>query len=157
MCPQPQKLRDLPDVLQDLVCMFAWNIPKKQIQPSLDIYAEINTWRLPFWFLHKRVWSWHYRNYMNTPLKEFSPIEYFSGEYRQLFNQNAVYSLLIGLDFRLKNVRLFGNRTRWETRILQDWRVMESLSSFYKMLLHSKRRVLRKSTCYSDFYDAVLI
>ena len=157
MCMQPQKISDLPDVLQDLVCMFAWNMPKKLIQPSLDIFVEINNWRIPFWFLRKRVWSWHYRSYMKTPLKEFLPIEYFGGEYKQLFNEDAVYCLLIGLDFRLKNVRKFGNRKKWETRILQSWRVMESLSSFYKMLLHSKRGVLRKNSCYSTFYDAVLI
>ena len=125
--------------------MFAWNLPKKAVQASLDTYTEINSWKLPFWFVQERIWSWHYNRYLDSPLKSFIPIEYYGGQYRELFNEDAVYCFLIGLDFRMKNVRAFGNRRVWEARLLDSWRVMDALSTFYKMLLRSKTRVLRKN------------
>ena len=35
------KVSELPDVLQDLVYMFAWNLPKDQVTDSLEVYTEI--------------------------------------------------------------------------------------------------------------------
>ena len=150
MCNEDPKVSELPAVLQDLVYMFAWNLPKDQVQHSLRVYMEIETWKLPFWFFNK--WSWHYNRYLNNPLKTFMPIEYYGGKYRELFNEDAVYCFFLGLDFRMKNVRLFGNRRLWEMRILESWRVMDSVASFYRMLMRSKTRVLRKNTSYEIFY-----
>jgi|AP95_1055475.scaffolds.fasta_scaffold203397_1 hypothetical protein len=152
MCNENPKVSELPDVLQDLVYMFAWNLPKDQVSDSLGVYLEIESWKLPFWFFNKRMWSWHYSRYFDNPLKSFMPIEYFGGKYREVFNVDAVYCFLIGLDFRMKNVRLFGSRALWEMRILETWRVMDSVADFYKMLMRSQTRVLRKNTAYEAFY-----
>ena len=153
MCKNDPKVCELPSVLEDLVYMFAWNLPKTPVQASLITYSEINGWELPFWFFHKRIWSWDYNCDLDSPLKTFMPIEYYGGHYKDLFNEDAVYCFLIGLDFRMKNVRAFGNRRLWEARLLDSWRVMDALSAFYKMLMRSKTRVLRKNTTYEAFYD----
>jgi len=152
MCKNNPKVCDLPPDLESLVYMFAYNLPKEQVHMSLNTMLEVNSWNLPFWFLNERIWSWHYHCYMESPLKSFFPIEYFGGQYKKLFNVDTIYSFLIGLDFRMKNVRSFGSRQLWEARMLQSWRIMDSLSCFYKMLLHSRKRVLRKNSFYEEFY-----
>lgn len=154
MCSNEPKIADLPDVLQDLVYMFAWNLPKMQVHVSLNTYLEIKKWNLPFWFLQKRIWSWHYNRYLKNPLETFMPIEYYGGKFRDIFNDDSVYCFLIALDFRMKNVRAFGSRRLWELRLLDSWRAMDSLAAFYKMIMRSKTRVLRKNTAYEAFYGA---
>ena len=152
MCKNDPKVCELPHVLEDLVYKFAWNMPKEDVQRSLCTYIEIKEWKLPFWFFHNRIWSWHYNRYLDNPLDKFEPIEYYGGRFRELFNDDAVYCFLIGLDFRMKNVRMFGPRRLWEARLLNSWRVMDALSTFYKMLMRSKTRVLRQNT-YDTFYQ----
>ena len=152
MCKNDPKVYELPHVLEDLVYMFAFNMPKEAVQASLDTVLEVKSWNLPFWFLNQRIWSWHYRSYLDSPMKSFIPIEYYGGKYKDLFNVDVIYCFLLGLDFRMKNVRAFGSRQLWEARILDSWRSIDSLSCFYKMLLRSKTRVLRKNTYYEAFY-----
>ncbi len=152
MCKNDPKVCELPSVLEDLVYMFAFNLPKEPVQASLSTVLEVKSWNMPFWFLNERIWSWHYRRYLDSPVKAFIPIEYYGGEYKCLFNLDVIYCFLLGLDFRMKNVRAFGSRQLWEGRILDSWRSMDSLSCFYKMLLRSKTRVLRKNTYYESFY-----
>ena len=146
------KVHDLPDVLQDLVYMFAFNLPKRSVQTSLETVLEIASWNLPFFFFRNKIWSWHWKVFLPTPLKVFIPIEYYGGSFRELFDDDAIYCFLLGLDFRMRNVRIFGNRQKWENRILSSWRVMDSLAAFYWMLMRSKTRVLRKHTTYEVWY-----
>ena len=89
MCKNDPKVCELPSVLEELVYMFAWNLPKKPVQASLITYSEIKEWELPFWFFHDRIWSWHYNCYLDSPLKSFMPIEYYGGRYKELFNEDA--------------------------------------------------------------------
>ena len=152
MCKNDPKIRDLPTVLEDLVYMFAFNMPKEPVQESLNTILEVKQWGLPFWFLNDRIWSWHYRCYLDTPIKSFIPMQYYGGDFRDLFNLDVIYCFLLGLDFRMKNVRKFGSRQLWEARILDSWRCLDALSSFYKMLLRTKTRVLRKNTYYENYY-----
>ena len=154
LCKNDPKVCELPHVLEDLVYMFAFNLPKPAVQTSLKTLLEVGQWDLPFWFLNQRIWSWHYRCYLDTPLKCFIPIEYYGGDFNTLFNTDAVYCFLLGLDFRMKNVRAFGSRRLWEARMLESYKAMDAVSSFYKMLLRSKTRVLRKNTYYEAFYVA---
>ena len=152
MCNSDPKLCDLPSDLEELVYMFAFNLPKVSVKVSLDAVLEIKGWNLPFWFLNERIWSWHYRRYLLSPLKQFIPIEYYGGRFKEIFDIDAIYCFLLGLDFRMKNVRSFGSRQMWEARILDSWRTLDALSTFYKMLLRSKTRVLRKSSFYEEMY-----
>ena len=146
------QLCDLPTDLQEIVYMFAFNLPKAAVLSSLHTILEISKWKLPFWFVNRWIWSWHYRTYLLNPLISFMPIEYFDGVYHDIFDLDVIYSFLLSLDFRRKNVRAFGSRKLWETRILVSWRTMESLSYYYRMLLRSETKVLRKNTFYEEHY-----
>ena len=50
MCKTDVKLCSLPDVLQDLVLQFAFNLPKDQVLRSLQIILDIVDMKLPFFF-----------------------------------------------------------------------------------------------------------
>ena len=145
MCKNDPKVHDLPTDLQQLVYMFAFNLPKHDVQCSLNTFLEIREWELPFFFFRDQIWSWHCKEFLPSPLKVFLPIEYYGGSFREIFDADSVYCFLLALDFRMRNVRKFGNRQRWENRILLSWRVMDSLASYYWMLMRSKTRVLRRS------------
>ena len=142
---EPQ-ISDLPIVLQDLVISFAYDEHKWVIKSELETLLEIKSWRLPFWFLDSMVWS------CTSPLISYVPMKYCGHSYRVLFDLDVIHSFLLALDFRMKNVRCFGSRELWQTRILESWRCLDSLSSFYKMLLRSKTRVLRMNTPYEEMY-----
>jgi len=152
MCRKHPKVHDLPTDLQQLVYMFAFNMPKKAVQGSLNTFLEIKRWKLPFFFYRDKIWSWHWKTFLPSPLKKFMPIEYYGGSFREIFDDDAVYCFLLGLDFRMRNVRQFGNRHAWENRMLASWRVMDSLAAYYWMLMRSKTRVLRKHTIYKIYY-----
>ena len=141
----PQNVHDLPTDLQQLVYMFAFNLPKDAVQTSLQTVLEIKRMQLPFFFLRDKIWSWHFTKFLVNPLVRFMPIEYFNGTFRELFDDDALYCFLFGLDFRMRNVRKFGNRQSWESRILQSWRVVESLGLYFRMIMRSETRVLRKA------------
>ena len=146
------KVHDLPTDLQQLVYMFAFNVPKKAVLCSLNTFLEVKRWKLPFFFFRDQIWSWHWKCFLPNPLEVFMPIEYYGGSIREIFDEDALYCFLLGLDFRMRNVRKFGNRHRWEDRVLSSWRVMDSLATYYWMLMRSKTRVLRKHTIYKIYY-----
>ena len=94
MCKNDPKVSELPRVLEDLVYMFAFNMPKEPVEKGLNTVLEVKSWNLPFWFLNNRIWSWHYRSYIDSPTKAFMPIEYFGGDYKDLFNIDVIYCFL---------------------------------------------------------------
>jgi hypothetical protein len=152
MCKNTLKLYVLPHELSNLIVQFAFGVPESAVRCDLDTILRIKSWDLPFWFLAHRVWSWRYRRYLLSPLKSYLPITFFGAQYKELFNIDTVWSFLCALDFRMKNVHAFGSRALWQSRITESWEIMDSLASFYKMLLRSKSRVLRKSTEYEEYY-----
>ena len=144
MCKHELDLSVLPDVLQDLVLLFAYNMPKPAIARSLSTMISINEMELPLFFFREKIWSWHFHCFLPNPVYEFMPIEYYNGLYNELFDCDAMYCLLLGLDFRRKNVRLFGAREEWLHRILNCWRVVEPFAAFYKMLMRSGGPLMKK-------------
>ena len=144
MCIIDPKLCDLPTVLQDLVLLFAYNMPKQAIARSLTTLISINEMDLPFFFFRDKIWSWHFHRFLPNPVRVFMPIEYYNGLYNELFDSDAMYCLLLGLDFRRKNVRMFGSREQWLHRILNCWRVVEPFAAFYKMLMRSEGPIMKK-------------
>ena len=147
-----EKLSDLPNDLRKLVLDFAFDIPEARIRRDLDNLLRIQSWNLPFWFLETNVWSWSLKKYLPSPLRVYAPLRLFGNNYQELFNVDVVWSFLEGLDFRIKKVRSFGSRTLWQSRITHHWRAYDSLSSFYKMLLRVKGRVLKKACYYKEYY-----
>ena len=152
MCKNTLKLSDLPHELSNLIVQFAFGMPESAVRRDLDTILMIKSWDLPFWFLERRVWSWRDRTFLPSPLTRYMPIVFFGGQFRELFNIDTIWSFLLALDFRRKNVRAFGSRAVWQARLSQSWEIMDTLSCFYKMLLHSKTHVLRKHSEYEEFY-----
>ena len=138
------KINVLPDVLQDLVFSFAFNLPKDDVLDSLDVILGIIDMDLPFFFFRESIWSWHYAKFLPNPIFSFMPINYYGGAYGDLFDEDAMCCLLLGLDFRRKNVRMFGSRQRWLDRIIRCWRCVEPLAAFFKMLLRSKTPIMKQ-------------
>ena len=148
MCKDEVKLSILPDVLQDLVIQFAFDMPKEQVLDSLEIILDIISMQLPFFFFRPKIWSWHYNNFLPNPIFSFMPIEYYNGLYSELFDDDALYCLLLGLDFRRKNVRMFGTRQQWLNRIVSSWRSIEPFAAYYKMLLRSRTPIMKHRSSF---------
>ena len=144
MCKNDVKLTDLPDVLQDLVLLYAFNLPKQQVLESLGVMLDIVDMKLPFFFFRRKIWSWQYNNFLPNPVFSFMPIEYYNGRFCELFDDDAMFCLLLGLDFRRKNVRLFGSREKWLNRIVTSWRCVEPLAAYYRMLLRTRTPIMKK-------------
>ena len=144
MCKNDLKLCSLPDVLQELVLEFAFNLPKHQVLTSLQVILDIVDMKLPFFFFREKIWSWSCNNFMPNPVFSFMPIEYYNGRFCELFDDDAMFCLLLGLDFRRKNVRMFGSRQTWLNRIVTSWRCVEPLAAYYRMLLRTRSPIMKK-------------
>ena len=144
MCKSDVKLSILPDVLQDLVIQYAFNMPKDQVLKSLQTILDILDMELPFFFFREKIWSWEFNVFLPNPVFSFMPIEYYNGRYCELFDDDAMYCLLLGLDFRRKNVKMFGSRQKWLNRIVTSWRCVEPLAAYYRMLLRTRSPIMKK-------------
>lgn len=144
MSVESVKLSVLPDVLQELVLWYAFDLPKSQIMKSLDTILHIKDMKLPFFFFRPKIWSWHLNAFLPNPVFRFMPIEYYNGRYCELFDDDALYCLLLGLDFRRKSVRMFGSRQTWLDRIITSWRCVEPFAAYYRMLLRTRDPIRRK-------------
>ena len=142
------KFSVLPSVLQDLVLDFAFNLPKTDVLESLDVILSIIDMDLPFFFFRESIWSWHYNKFLPNPVFSFMPIHYYNGIYSELFDDDALCCLLLGLDFRRRNVRMFGSRQRWLDRIIQCWRCVEPFAAYFKMLLRSKTPIMKQRSAF---------
>ena len=138
----------LPSVLQDLVLDFAFNLPKTDVLESLDVILSIIDMDLPFFFFRESIWSWHYNKFLPNAVFSFMPIHYYNGIYSELFDDDALCCLLLGLDFRRRNVRMFGSRQRWLDRIIRCWRCVEPFAAYFKMLLRSKTPIMKQRSAF---------
>ena len=138
----------LPSVLQDLVLDFAFNLPKTDVLESLNVILSIIDMDLPFFFFRESIWSWHYNKFLPNPVFSFMQIHYYNGIYSELFDDDALCCLLLGLDFRRRNVRMFGSRQRWLDRIIQCWRCVEPFAAYFKMLLRSKTPIMKQRSAF---------
>ena len=142
----------LPPELQEIVMMYTYNLPLKSVKRSLDTIMYILDMKLPFFFLKRNIWSWHYHAFLPNPCRVFLPIEYFTGNYIDIFEDDTLYSLLLGLDFRRREVRKFGSRNLWMRRLCTCWKAVESFSSYYKMLLRTKTPILKKRSTIRYYF-----
>ena len=144
MCVFELKLSGLPAVLEQLVIDYAFNLPKTQVLDSLNIIMSIREMHLPFFFFRESIWSWHYARFLPNPVYSFMPIHYYNGVYCGVVDDDALCCLLLGLDFRRRNVKMFGSRQRWLDRIITCWRCVEPFAAFFKMLLRSKTPIMKQ-------------
>ena len=121
---------------------------KTDVLESLNVILSIIDMDLPFFFFRESIWSWHYNKFLPNPVFSFMPIHYYNGIYSELFDDDALCCLLLGLDFRRRNVRMFGSRQRWLDRIIQCWRCVEPFAAYFKMLLRSKTPIMKQRSAF---------
>ena len=136
--------RGLPCVLQDLVMRYAYNMPVDAVRKEVRRILEVKHMGLPFFLFRTKVWSWEFSCFLPSPLRVFTPIARYGGYYGDLVDEDVVYYLLLCLDFRRRNVRMFGTREEWYRRLEFSWEAIGPFAAYYKMLLRSGTRVLKK-------------
>ena len=62
----------------------------------------------------------------------------------RVFDDDAMFCLLLGLDFRRRSVKMFGSRQRWLDRIMRSWKCVEPFGAYYKMLLRSQGPIMKQ-------------
>ena len=135
---------ELPPVLQNIVALFAYGVPLKAVKRSLRLYSDIENMSLPFFFYRNNVWDWETRKFLLNPMVSFEPIEAFGGIVGNLFDEDAMYCFLLGLDFRKRIVRMFGTRERWLHRLSTNWCAVEPFAAYYRMIMRSSENVMKK-------------
>ena len=123
-------LSEIPTVLQDLICDFAWKKKAAEVRDVLKIVLMLKTHKLPANFYHSAVWSWQDRSFVPLPLIEFCPLE----DIRQYFNFPRIRCILMQLDFRKKRVKSMGNRVFWLNLFENHWSFAVQFGLFLKIL-----------------------
>ena len=136
---------ELPPELLNIVVLFAYGVPLEAVKHSLTLYSEIKNMSLPFFFYRDIVWDWDSRKFLKNPMVSFEPIEAFGGIVGHLFDEDAMYCFLLGLDFRRRIVRMFGTRERWLHRLSTNWCAVEPFAAYYRMVMRSSDNLLKKS------------
>ena len=140
------KISVLPTDLQDLVMLFCYNLPLDAVRNGVNMILDIKDMGLPFFFFREKIWSWEYKRFLPTPIKKWMPIEFYGGMYRDLFDDDCLFYLLLCLDFRRRRVRMFGSRQQWFNRFAYSWRSFEPFAAYYRMLLRSREPVLKPNS-----------
>ena len=121
---------EIPAVLQDLICDFAWEKTHSEVMSVLKVVLMLKKHKLPANFYHSVVWSWQDRCFVPLPLVEFCPIE----DFRTYFNFPIIRCILMQLDFRKKRVKSMGNRVFWLNLLENHWSFAVQLGLFLKIL-----------------------
>ena len=124
---------EIPAVLQDLICDFAWQKTHSEVMSVLKVVLMLKKHKLPANFYHSVVWSWQDRCFVPLPLVEFCPIE----DFRTYFNFPIIRCILMQLDFRKKRVKSMGNRVFWLNLLDNHWSFAVQFGLFYKLLQKS--------------------
>ena len=100
---------DLPDVLCDLCTVFAFGIPSEMMFENIKELLSFKYYNFPHKFFRPYVISTQHYQYVTNPLYIYTPF----WEYANLFDENAVRTMLCNLDFRKRCVKQLGSRHEW--------------------------------------------
>ena len=148
------KFSVLPTVLQDIVMLFCYNMPVHMVRANVNELLSIKSMGLPFFLYREKVWSWKFTRFLPNPINVFLPIEDYGGYYGCIIDDDAMYYLLLCLDFRRKNVKMFGSRSDWHKRFSNNWRTVGPFAAYYKMLLRSEKPVLKPNSPLLSYISA---
>jgi len=127
---------DIPKVLQNMVCEFAFATNWPKTLQSLQMCEEIARRDISPVFLRQQVWSWSYESYLPNPNVCFEPIEQLTGVWSDIIDWHAVNELLFRLDFRRNIVKSCGSRKKWFEKFRRNWLNITEFDAFYRVLLH---------------------
>ena len=126
---------DLPKVLKNIVCDFAYECKWETVQKDLEMCEHVDSMGLSVVFTRHNMWSKRYRKYMLNPLIAFEPICNYTGSWSDYIDWHSVEELLWRLDFRRKFVFTVANREEWRLKFCVDWRNILLFDAFYRFLL----------------------
>ena len=66
---------DCPVVLQDLITLFAWELPFEKVDRQLSAVLTIKDANLPNMFFSRLLWNWRERRNIANPVLIFCPVE----------------------------------------------------------------------------------
>ena len=127
----------LPKVLKNLVCEFAYASNWETTQSDLKMCETIQSFSISPVFLRLEMWSWHYCQFVPSPLRVFQPIHLFTDRWSDIVDWHAVNELLYRLDYRRRTVKAFGTRHEWFKKFKQNWQTVRHFDMFYRLMLHS--------------------
>jgi len=152
--------QELPKVLKNVVCDFAFRCNWKQTAESLQMCTKVKDYNISPLFLRLQMWSKDYQMFMPNPLIIFEPIERFTGRWCDLVDWHAVNELLYRFDYRRKFVKYGGTRRQWFVKFREDWSSVRFFDAFYRVLLHSGIKcfkptyALQRMSQLSDGYNS---
>lgn len=138
---------ELPKVLKNMVCEFAYDVNWEKTQSSLRMCETIKNYALSPVFLRPEMWSWHYCQFVASPLHVFEPIHRYTGRWSDIVDWHAVNELLYRLDYRRRIVKVGGTRLQWFQKFKRNWLNVRQFDTFYRIMLHSQIR------CFKPTYE----
>ena len=127
----------LPKVLKNVVCEFAFVCNWCETEKSLQMCETIASLDISPVFLRVKMWSWSYAMFVPSILYVFEPICRFTGRWGDIIDWHAVNELLYRLDYRRRLVRVGGTRHQWFERFKENWLNVCLFDSFYRLMMNS--------------------
>ena len=127
----------LPKVLKNVVCEFAFVCNWCETEKSLQMCETIASLDISPVFLRLKMWSWKFRSFLPSPLMVFRPIRQFTGRWSDMIDWHAVNELLYRLDYRRSLVRAGGTRHEWFDMFKKNWLNVRVFDTFYRIMLHA--------------------
>jgi len=129
--------QELPTVLQDIVCDFAWQTEWEHVEANINQLFRIKEFDLPPIFFRPYIFYAENMRYELNPLHVYAPVF----DLLSLFNRHRIHELLYKLDFRKRDVKCLGSRLRWMKLMDNDHESILQFGMFYKMLLSTRQNI----------------
>ena len=127
----------LPKVLKNTVCEFAFDSNWYQTVTSLNMCEKVASYEISPVFLRLQMWSWPHGAFLPSPLEVFEPINRYTNRWSDMIDWHAVNELLHRLDYRRRLVRSGGTRHEWFEKFKENWLSVRIFDSFYRAMLNS--------------------
>ena len=122
----------LPRDISNLICLFCWDAPFELCVERSEIVYEALSFRIPDFLIRQVRYDWRTFQIITGGLLKFDPYCKPS----EFFREDVIFLILSLLDFRRKNVRLYGSRLQWLKRIVLDWRSVVDFSQFFFQVIN---------------------
>ena len=129
--------QQLPNVLQDMICDFAWKTEWEHVRLNLEHMFRIKKYNLPPIFFRPYIFCTEFGGYVPNPLLTYVP----TFDLISLFNRHRIHELLYKLDFRKRDVKCLGSRWKWLQAMDESHENILQFGMFYKMLLSTRQNV----------------